>query len=169
MASPRASSQTSKAPPASRKFAAAVFALLGLTALGISAYYGYQRYRKEHPQPLPHVIAPIPKNQEEFVRNGMRFVGTQVLDLTPDQGKKLGKIWQHLPRSVDELVDFQKRTDDILTTGQRERLRPIQKTLRHQVVDRMLEPTKGRFATGDFEKMKDEVKRRVDHRVDGQR
>ena len=103
------------------------------------------------------------------MRKGMHFIGTQVLDLTPEQGKKLGEIWKHLPRSVDELVDFQKRTDDVLTTGQRERLRPVQKTFRHQVIDRMLDPTKDRFAPGDFPKLKDEVKRRVDQRVDGQR
>lgn len=149
-----------------RKWAAVLFALAALVALGYSAWRGRQRYLAEHPPALPNVLAPIPANQQKVVHAGMRFVGS-VLQLTADQQKKLGGLWRKDPRSVSELIDYNKRTDEILTPEQRARLKPMRQVMQNQVIDRMLEPGRKSMPEQDFEKLKKEIKARAAQRIDG--
>lgn len=150
-----------------KKAAAVLFACAGLFALALSGWYGYGRYRRENPRPLPDVIAPIPEGEREALRTGMRVVGKTILRLSPDQEKKVTEIWKKTPRSLDEIIEMQKATNRLLTPQQRARLDPLRKAFQGRIVDQMLEPARDRFGGEDFEKLKKTVKERVEERVSG--
>jgi hypothetical protein len=98
----------------------------------------------------------------------MTILAKTVLHATPQQQQQLAAIWDKPPRSIDELIQYQQRTDQVLTPDQRAKLLPIRKKVQNSIVDKMLEPARGGFGADDFEKFKKEVKARVDHRIDGQ-
>jgi len=161
-------SSRSKAPPtAAKKSAAWTFALVGLAALAVSAYYGRQRYLRENPPPLPNVIAPIPEGRVDQVRVGLKLVGATVLKTTPEQQAKIDEIWKNPPRSVEEVIDYQKRTNQVFNAEQRAKFKPMRKRFQNEVIDEMLAPAGKRMPGDDFKKLTDEVKRRVDERIDG--
>lgn len=161
------SSSTPRKRSRRRAAAAWTFALAGLGALAFSAWTGRQRYLRENPPPLPDVIAPIPPDQQQALRTGMRLVGKTLLQASPEQEKQLAEIWDKTPRSLNEVIEMQRRTDRILTPEQRARLTPLRQGFQSRVIDQMLEPARDRFKPEDFERMKDEVKSRVEQRVQG--
>lgn len=103
-----------------------------------------------------------------MIRTGMSLLGRTVLKLDAEQQKKLDEIWSKTPRSVDEVIKMQQATDKILTPDQIAKLRPIRKRAQDQIVDKMLEPARERMLEADFEKFSNEVKIRVDRRINGQ-
>lgn len=153
--------------PRGRYIAAAVFACAGLIALGFSIRSGRQRYLREHPPPLPNVIAPIPDDKVEAVRGGMKLLAKTVLHATPEQEEKLNEIWKNPPRSVEEVIQYQKRTDEVLTPEQRATFKPIRNGFRNRVIDQILSPASKRMTPEDFAKFTQEIKARVAHRIDG--
>lgn len=165
VASTPSSSKT--APGGGRKFAAWTFALAGLGALAFSGYNGWQRYQRENPPPLPEVIAPIPPGQQEALRTGMKLLSKTVLQATPEQEKRLAEMWDKTPRSLAEIIERQRETDRILTPEQRAKLAPLRRAFQNRIVDEMLEPARDRFAAEDFEKFREEVKKRVEERITG--
>lgn len=151
-----------------KKIAAWIFAVTGLGVLAFSGYQGRQRYLRENPPPLPEVIAPIPPGHQEALRSGMRLVSKTLLRVSPEQGKQLTELWDKTPRSVDEVIEYQRRTDQILTPEQRARFKPLRQAFQNRIVDEMLEPARNRFPASDFEKFRNEVKNRVEERISGQ-
>jgi hypothetical protein len=154
-------------PGGGRKVAAVLFAVAALIALGISAYYGRQRYLREHPPPLPNVIAPLSSADMALIRKGFPIVRKTILHTTADQDAKLDALWAKPPRSLEEVIRYEQTTNNILTTGQLALYQPMRKRFEHRVIDKMLEPLSKRSSSVDFQKLSDEVKRRVDERIDG--
>jgi hypothetical protein len=152
---------------AGRKTAATLFAAAALVALGFSAYYGRQRYLREHPPPLPNVIAPLSPEDMALIRKGFPIVRKTVLHTTPEQDAKLDALWAKPPRSLEEVIRYEQMTNTIMTTSQLVLYRPMRKRFEHRVIDKMLEPLGKRTSGPDFKKLSDEVKRRVDERIDG--
>lgn len=147
--------------------ATCVFALAGLMAFGFSARKAHQRYQLEHPPPLPDVVAPLLPEQQKMVTQGMPLLGKALLKLDPDKQKKLEEIWKTTPRSVAEAIDYQRRTDALLTPEQKALLDPIRKKFQERTIDRMMAPASKRFTPEDFEKFKKEIKARVESRING--
>lgn len=154
-----------KTPSAGKRNAAILFAIVAVAALGYSACRGRQRYLAEHPAPLPDVIAPISKEEHEKMRKGMGLLGATLLQTTPEQQKKLDEIWKTPPRTLEEVNQYQKRTDAVLTEQQLAILKPIRKRVQGQIVDKFLDPVAKRLPPEDFEKFRTEVKNRVDSRI----
>jgi len=95
------------------------------------------------------------------------LLGRTLLGVTPDQEQKIEAIWKRLPRSVDELAEYSRKTDAVLTEKQRMLVRPIRRRIRREAIDRMLEPARSRFSPEDFEKFRNAIMTRVDKRIDG--
>lgn len=150
-----------------RKSAAFAFAGIALCALVVSAYYGRQRYLREHPPPLPNVIAPIPPDQLKAIRVGFPIFRKTVLLTSSEQDHKLDQLWKNPPRSLAEVIEYEQRTNDILTTQQLTLYRPVRTAFQNRVIDQMLAPAGQRLSSGDFDKLKNEVKDRVQKRIDG--
>ena len=150
-----------------RKTAAFLFAIVAICALAVSAYYGRQRDLRENPPPLPNVIAPLPPEQLQAIRIGLPIVRKTILHTTPEQDAKWDELWKNPPRSLTEVIEYERRTNEILTTAQLGLYRPMRKKFQHRVVDAMLKPAGDRLSDDDFQKLKDEVKKRVDERIDG--
>ncbi len=161
-------SQSGSRASGRRATGAWLFALAGLVALGVSGFLGWQRYRRENPPPLPGVIAPIPPEMREGVRTGMQLLGKTLLQLTPEQNRKLAEIWKTSPRSINEAIEYQKETDKLLDARQKAIMKPIRKTFQDRVVDHMMEHARDRFSEADFGKLKDEIKVRVEKRITGE-
>jgi hypothetical protein len=147
--------------------AAVVFVLVAFAALGVSAWYGRQRYLREHPPPLPQVIAPLPPEQLALIRKGFPIVRKTVLHTTPEQDAQLDELWKKPPRSLDEVIKYEQRTNEILTTQQLVLYRPLRKAMQRRVIDQMLGPAKDRMSNTDYDKLRDEVNNRVNKRIDG--
>lgn len=161
---------TRKPPPpasSSKKTAAWLFAAVGLLALGWSGYQTWQQYKADNPPPLPNVIAPIPADRVDAVRTGLKLVGPTVLGLSGDQQKEIDAIWKNPPRSMEEVIQYQRRTDEVMTPEQRAKFRPLRKAFQGRVIDQMLAPAGERMPPDDFQKMKEEVGKRVDERIEG--
>jgi len=157
---------TNRAEPKNRtnRWPTAVMCFALVAVCGFGAY----KYRKSRNAPRSESFLPIlTKAQEEQIREGLHQVGKTFLGITLDQEKKLEAIWQRFPTTVDELVDYTKRTDEVLTDKQRALANPIRKMARHQAIDRMLEASRSRFPPEDFEKFKRVIKERVDGRIGG--
>lgn len=152
-----------------RKAAAFAFAAVALVALAFSIYYGRQRYLREHPPPLPNVIAPLPPVDLALIRKGFPIVRKTVLHTSPEQDAKLEALWEKPPRSLEEVIRYEQTTNDILTTQQLALYRPLRKTFQNRVVDEMLGPLKARMTGPDFNQLSNEVKQRVTERIDGKR
>jgi hypothetical protein len=150
-----------------RRTAAIAFALVAFAALGVSAWYGRQRYLREHPPPLAGVIAPIPPDQLALIRKGFPIVRQTILHTTPEQDAQLDDLWQNPPRSLDEVIRYEQRTNEILTTEQLKLYQPLRKAMQRRVIDQMLSPAKDRMTNTDYDKLRDEVNNRVNKRIDG--
>lgn len=165
MAAPALTKPVSK----KRKTGAWLFALAGLFALSFSAHRGWQRYRAENPTPLTNVIAPIPPEKVDAVQTGLKIAGKTILRLSAEQQAQVDEIWKNPPRSLEEAIDYLRRTDSVMTPAQRALFHPMRKTFQDRVIDEMLAPAGKRMPPEDFQKMTEEVKKRVDQRIDGNR
>lgn len=154
-----------KKPSTLRNTLAALFALVGLAALAVSAFRGRQQYLREHPPPYQTVIAPIPPDMVEPLRKGMQIFARTVLMATPQQQEQLAEIWKLPPRSLDEVIKYQQATAKVLTPAQRAIYDPVRKKFQDRIVDKMLEPASHRMTGSDFEKMSVEVKARLERRI----
>jgi Spy/CpxP family protein refolding chaperone len=110
---------------------------------------------------------PIPVEAQMMVRQGIHLVGRPALGLTPEQVQQIQALLERFPRNLDELLDVTRRVDAILTPEQREKARPLRRRVRHGITDLVLEPARSRFRPEDFEKFKNEIKRRMDLRMEG--
>lgn len=155
--------------PAWHKPAAFVVTIVALVTLGLSIYYGRQRYLREHPPPLPNVIAPLPPQDLALIRKGFPIVRKTVLHTSPEQDAKLDALWKNPPRSLEEVIHYEQTTNDILTTQQLALYRPLRKSFQNRVVDEMLGPLKTRMSGPEYDKLSNEVKQRVTERIDGKR
>ncbi len=146
---------------------AAAFAVAALGFLAVNTYRGRQRYLQEHPAPLPDVIPPIPPAEQEQLRVGIQLLGIGVLGFTADQSKAVDAIWQTPPRSMNEVIDYLKRTNAAMTPEQQAVFREYRVKYTEQIVDHILAPARKRFTPEDFEKFQKEIKARVEHRISG--
>ena len=146
---------------------ALAFAVAALGFLAVNGYRGRQRYLQEHPAPLPEVIPPIPPAEQERLRVGIQLLGIGVLGFTAEQSKQVDAIWQRLPRSLNEVIDYLKRTNAVMTPVQQAKFRQYRVRYTEEMVDRILEPARKRFKPDDFEKFEKEIKTRVEHRISG--
>ncbi len=150
-----------------RRLLALAFALAAIGLLAVNSYRGRQRYLQEHPPPLPEVIPPIPQDEQERLRVGIQLLGFGVLGFTPDQSKQVDAIWQRPPRSLNEVIDYLRRTNAVLTPEQQARFRQHRVRYTERIVDRLLEPSRKRFTPEDFDKFQKEIKARVERRISG--
>jgi len=140
--------------------------VLFVAAVLLSVVPAYKYWKMPRPAPPAAPPLPISKADEQKIREEMHALGKTLLGVTPEQEKKIEAIWQRFPTTVDELVAFNKKTDEALTDKQRLVLRPIQRMMRHKAIDRMLESSRPRFPPQDFERFRQAIKDRVDKRVE---
>lgn len=160
----------SPAAPKPSKRAVVLSALAVAAALGFLGWRIHQHRLRNNPPPLPpleNVLPVIPKDQEKQIRTAVKLGARTLLKVTPDQEKRMDDLWKQPPRSIEELIEFNKKVDAILTPQQVEKARPLRRMLRHAVLDRMLEGAGKRLSPNDFEKFKNEIKARVDRRIEG--
>jgi hypothetical protein len=148
---------------------AGVFAIAGVAVCS----WSWKHYRKEYnlakpPVPVLDFIPTVPKEQEKAVMSAVAGGMSLMLFLSPEQREKAHEIWKTPPRSLEELISKQKQTDKILTPQQLERAKPVRRRIQGSIVDSMFEPGRKRFKPEEFDKMKDEIKRRVDERMSGE-
>ena len=87
--------------------------------------------------------------------------------LPGEQQEKVREIWKTPPRSLTELIEKQRQMDSVLTPEQLNRARPVRRFVQGRIVDQMFERGRDRIAPEEFDKLKDEVKRRVEERMSG--
>ncbi len=145
------------------------FALLCaiVAAVGAAAAWLCWKDRWIAPPAPPQALPTIPPAEFERVKEQVRLVGRTLLGVTPEQEKQIDAIWRRPPATLNELVEFTRRSDAVLTETQRAIAKPIRRAARNQVIDHILEPARSRFPPEDFERLKNAVKARVDARVDG--
>lgn len=157
----------SKPASASKKTAAWLFALGGIATLLYSGKEGYERYQAENPPPLQHVIAPIPEDKVETVQKGMQIFVPMYLGLNAEQKATVDQVWKTPPRSVEEVIQYLDRTHAVMSPEQRSKFKPLRTRFQEQVIDQIMEPASQGISKDDFEKLKAEVKKRVEERIDG--
>lgn len=138
--------------------------LIGLAGLLAAGGYYFHRRAARKP-PVIVQLLPLPQEEERAIFREMARIGRVVLRLTPEQIEGLSATWQRLPQSIDELIEAQRRTNEVLTPMQRAILQPVRRALRNQVIDRHLEPTRNHFTPEDFEKLRAAVRLRVEQRL----
>ncbi|MCX8038893.1 MAG: hypothetical protein N3D11_17975 [Candidatus Sumerlaeia bacterium] len=145
------------------------FAVLCIAAavVGVAAAWLCWRDRLIAPPAPPQALPTIAPADFEKVKEQVRLVGRTLLGVTPEQEKQIDAIWRRPPATLNELVEFTRRSDAVLTETQRAIAKPIRRAARNQVIDRILEPARSRFPPEDFERLKTAIKTRVDARVDG--
>jgi hypothetical protein len=144
-----------------------LLAILCVAAGALIAFAAYGHWKSGRRASVANSIPPLPKAEETRLREEARLLGRTLLGVTPDQEQKIEAIWKRLPRSVDELAEYSRKTDAVLTEKQRMLVRPIRRRIRREAIDRMLEPARSRFSPEDFEKFRNAIMTRVDKRIDG--
>jgi len=150
-----------------RRLPKALLAILCVAAVALSAFAAYRHWRPDRRASVAGAIPQLPKAEETRLREEARLLGRTLLGVTPDQEKKIEAIWQQPPRSLDEVVEYSRRTDAALTETQRMLVKPIRTRIRHEAIDRMLAPARSRFSREDFQKFRNAIMTRVDKRIDG--
>jgi hypothetical protein len=168
-------SQKPAAPKSAARRRRAWIIVVGLLiALSGAAGFGiYHRFFQTPPgairrQPYAKHLPHLGQQQEMQVYRDMSNIAQTILRITPQQREKLSAIWgPRLPQTVDELVDYQRRTNEVLTPTQRLVLRPVRRVLRERAIDQIVEPARGHFTPEDFEKLRTAVKARINQRLAG--
>lgn len=159
------------APPKDKKgrrklWLALAFALVGVAVCGISWKFSKRAYTPARaPEQVLKLIPNIPKEKQESV---MRIAGgafALTAALPPEQRDQIREILKHRPNSIDDLLSQTQAIDNVLTPEQRKRAKPIRKLVQDKIVDEMFEPGRSRFRPDEFDKFKNEIKRRVGERM----
>ena len=147
---------------------AVVFAVGGIAA----CYASWKHYRKVYaaartPIPVLDFIPVVPKENQEAVMSTVSNAMKLTAFLPGEQQEKVREIWKTPPRSLTELIEKQRQMDSVLTPEQLNRARPVRRFVQGRIVDQMFERGRDRIAPEEFDKLKDEVKRRVEERMSG--
>ena len=120
---------------------------------------------RRDPVPVFEFIPNVPKDRHEGIMQAIRKSAGFVFTLSPGQLQQLAVLWKDPPRSLPDLISRQKQMDRILTPAQVSNLAPARTAIQNKIVDEMMEPGRKRFRPDEFEKMKNEIKRRVETRM----
>jgi len=150
-------------------------ALAGLFAVAALAacVWSWQYYRKLYSTPKPPIpvlelIPTVSKAHQANIMNAVMTGASFVLTLSPDQRQRVASLWKEPPKSLSELISKQQQMDKLLTPEQLRRLLPLRQMVQNRIVDETFESGRSRMTAADFDRMKGEVKRRVNARMSGQ-
>jgi uncharacterized protein (DUF2267 family) len=120
------------------------------------------------PVPVLDLIPTVPKAYQSEVTSAVTVAAGMMFALSREQRAQVAEIWKDPPRTLEGLISRQKRMDQVMTPQQRERMKPMRRIVQGKIVDAMFEAGRNRFSPGDFEQMKNEIKRRVAERMDSE-